>query len=217
MVIGIIERYETVKEKEPFFFERYFLTKYFKDIFEELNVILFPIMSGKNIEEIAQMCDGLIVTGSENDVHPQYYGEKICKKTNFKIDEYAESAKIMKIFIEQRKPILGICAGIQEINVFFGGSLYQNIENHNLKEKKHKIRIEKDSFLADVCDEPEILVNSFHHQAIKQVAQDFKITAISEDGIVEAIEKDNILAVQWHPEQMRDINFFQVFLKKYLR
>ena len=216
MVLGIVERFETVEEEE-YFFERYFLTKHFKDIFEELNVILFPILSGKNVEEISKMCDGLVITGSGNDIHPKYYGEEVDSKSNLKIDEHAECAKIIDAFCKQNKPILGICGGLQDINVFFGGSLYQDIQNHNLKGEKHKIKIAEHSFLNYIYNKSEILVNSFHHQAIKKVAPDFKIAAISEDGVIEAIEKDNIIAVQWHPEQIMDRSFFKEFINQYLK
>lgn len=95
------------------------------------------------------------------------------------------------------KPILGICAGIQEINVIFGGTLHQQIPNHYLRDNsKHEIHIMNDSFLYEVYKSNFMEVNSYHKQAIKNLAPNFKITAISADGIIEGIERDNIVAVQ---------------------
>lgn len=75
----------------------------------------------------------------------------------------------------------------------------------------HKINIEKSSFLEKCYKSDKIEVNSFHHQAIKKPAENFRVTATSEDRIIEAIEYKNILGVQWHPEQMNDIKFFKEY------
>lgn len=217
MKLAIIERLENLEEEKPFNV-RYYLDSYFKDIFDKLNVLLIPVVSDKYIDEISNMCDGLIITGSVNDVNPKYYNEKLIPGKELKFDEYNFVKNIVLSFSNKKKPILGICAGIQEINVIFGGTLYQNIENHRLfDQSKHKIKIEKDSFLYDVYKSEEIEVNSYHRQAIKDLAPNFKVTAISKDGIIEGIEKDNIVAVQWHPEALYDINLFKGFIDKYIK
>ena len=122
---------------------------------------------------------------------------------------------IIKAFNNVNKPILGICRGIQAINVCFGGSLYQDIPYHKLpKEERHNIKFEKASFLYNCYNTEQMLINSLHHQAIKELAKGFKAVAKSEDGIVEAIENKNIIAVQWHPEYMNDTKFFEYFINK---
>ena len=214
MILAIIERYENVKEETPFN-ERFYLNKYFKNIFDELNILLFPIMSECNLEKVSEVCDGLIITGSNIDIDPRYYNEKSNTKSNLIVDEYILDSKIINKFVEKKKPILGICGGLQSINVYFGGSLNQDVENHNLINEKHMIKIEKESFLYNTYDKTQLYVNSFHHQAIKNVAEGFKVTAISEDGIIEAIEKENIIGVQWHPEALNDILFFKSFIDRY--
>ena len=213
MNIAIVERLENYEEDKPFN-RRYYLDNSFKEIFEELNILLIPVISEKKLEEICDMCDGLIVTGSANDVCPKYYGEEPIKE--YKYDEYPLVKNIVQLFVKNNKPILGICAGIQEINVIFGGTLYQKIPNHNLKDQsKHSVKLINDSFLYKVYKEDSIEVNSYHKQAIKDLAPDFKITAISEDGIIEGIEKKNIIAVQWHPETLHDMKLFENFIKNY--
>lgn len=122
---------------------------------------------------------------------------------------------IIKAFNNVNKPILGICRGIQAINVCFGGSLYQDIPYHKLsKEERHNVKFEKESFLYNCYNTEQMLINSLHHQAIKEVAKGFNVVAKSDDGIIEAIENKNIIAVQWHPEYMNDIKFFEYFINK---
>lgn len=218
MIIAITERYERF-ENEKIWKENFYVNKYFKDIFEELNITLFPVASCTGIEKIVNICDGLLVSGSHIDINPKYYGEEALKETNLS-EHYDKQEEVdfalIKAFHKQNKPILGICAGIQSINVCFGGSLYQDIPNHSIKGdvKFHKINLEKGSFLEKCYNKNHIEVNSFHHQAVKKPAENFRITATSEDGIIEAIEYKNILGVQWHPEQMNDIKFFKEYFKR---
>lgn len=213
MILAIIERIEDIKEEEPFN-NRYYLTEHFKNIFDELEILLFPIVSEKNLEKVCKMCDGLVVTGSCIDIPPYYYNEKPIQGKNYDIDEFKLDKNAIELFSNANKPILGICGGLQSINVFFGGTLNQKINNHDLKDKLHRINIKENTFLKDTYNK-NIEVNSFHKQSIKDVANGFNISAIAEDGTIEAIEKDNIIAVQWHPEQMKDFLFFQNFINTF--
>ena len=207
-----IENYD----KEIPFNKRYYLDSYFKDIFDKLDVMLIPIVSNNNLRYISQICDGLIVTGSFNDVHPKYYNEEAINEKAYKYDEFGLIKETIDLFVKQNKPILGICAGLQEINVAFGGSLNQLIDNHRLTDgQKHRIQINQESFLYKVYKEKTIMVNSYHKQSIKNLASNFSVTALSDDGVIEAIEKDNIIAVQWHPEVLYDMQLFETFIKEF--
>ncbi len=173
-------------------------------------------MSLTNLEEVVNICDGLIVIGSAIDINPKNYDEQPISEIH-KMTEEIDTLdfSIIKAFNNVNKHILGICRGIQSINVCFGGSLYQDIPNHKLpKEERHNVKFEKESFLYDCYNIEQMLINSLHHQAVKEVAKGFKVVAKSEDGIVEAIENKNIIAVQWHPEYMNDIKFFEYFINK---
>lgn len=215
MIIGITGRFYNKNNNGKIFY----INKEFKDIFDKLNITLFPIVSLNNIEEVCNICDGLILSGSAIDVNPSLYGENnidLIYDGEDKLD-YA----LIDIFSKKNKPILGICRGIQILNVYFGGTLYQDIPNHTLKNSNgeklmHYINIAQDSFLYK-CYKDKANVTSTHHQAIKDVAGCFKVTGISEDNIIEGIEYNNIIGVQFHPEYMNDINFFDMYIKEYVK
>lgn len=213
MILAIIERIENIKEEEPFN-NRYYLTEHYKNIFDKLDILLFPIISTQNLEKVCSMCDGLIVTGSCIDINPNYYNEVTIKGKNYDIDEFKLDKVAIELFYNANKPILGICGGVQSINVYFGGSLNQNIDNHDLKNKLHKINIKEDSFLYEIYNS-NTNVNSFHLQSIKDIAKGFNVSAKAEDGTIETIEKDNIIGVQWHPEEINDLLFFRHFIDKF--
>lgn len=217
MRIAIIGRLEKIEGNGPFSI-RYYLSNFYKEIFDKLDVLLIPVVSEKKLEEVCSLCDGLILTGSGNHVNPKYYNQKPIKEVDYdKFDEYPLVKKAVEIFNQNNKPILGICAGIQELNVIFGGTLNQSIPKHQTINipKKHKIQIKSNSFLYSVYNKECIEVNSFHSQSIKDVAPNFTVTAVSQDGVIEGIENGNIIGVQWHPEKMYDIEFFDKFLKTF--
>lgn len=186
----------------------------------------------EDAKEIAQYFDGLLLTGGE-DVHPSLYHEENSKSDPIDIDIENSDRYLYFAFKELNKPILGICRGIQIINVLEGGSLIQDIQdydssklNHSqatyeppigLHDYAHQCNFVEDSILYSIFNETH-LVNSFHHQAIKTLAEGFKATAYSEDGLIEGIEKDNIIAVQWHPERLTQdeahLNIAKYFIQK---
>ena len=214
MKVAIVGRFENYDDEKPFC-KRYYLDDWFKQIFDELDVLLVPIVSSNRLDEVVNMCDGLVVTGGVNNVCPIYYGEKPLDGIIYGYDEFPLVRDIVTLFDKANKPIFGICAGIQEINVIYGGSLYQQISNHYLKDgSKHAVFIKEKSFLYDVYKKDVIEVNSYHRQAIKKLANGFKISVISEDGIIEGIERDNIVAVQWHPEVLKDMTLFMNIVNK---
>ena len=199
----------------------YYLCDHFKEIFEELGITLFPVFpvfSEENVREIESVCDGLILSGSNKNIYPEYYGqERMPEMANtYTVDEYAKDVMLLKAFVKSGKPVLGICGGIQTLNVYFGGTLKQFVPDHNGVETNHMLHIEKDSFLYEVYNTDTISGNSYHLQCSDVPAPGFRVTARAEDGTVEGIEKDNIIGVQWHPEAMRDMTFFKKYVEKYL-
>lgn len=156
--------------------------------------------------EITTEYDGLLLCGG-NDISPKFYNEEINGTVD--IDEKRDHAEseLIKAFAEKKKPIMGICRGYQLLNAVFGGSLYQDIPNHTSAAdcvNVHKVISPKGNFIYDMYG-AEFCVNSFHHQAIKEIAPGFEVVATTPDGkVIEAIMHKNlpIFGVQWHPERM---------------
>ena len=194
---------------------RLYINGYFSEVAEKAGFILFPVCSDNGLEEIATMCNGLIIAGRDRDINPKYYGEKPLEGLEYPDDPYEDELdfKLIELFEKLNKPILGICSGLQSLNIYHGGTLRQHIEEHTSKEElvRHKIDIEENSFVYSLYGS-KTEVNSIHHQAIKDVAEGFKVTAVAEDGTIEAIEKGNFIGLQWHPEVDYEIDTFKKFL-----
>ncbi len=200
---------------------RLYINGYFSEVAEKAGFILFPVCSDNGLEEIATMCSGLIIAGRDRDINPKYYGEKPLEGLEYPDDPYEDELdfKLIELFEKINKPILGICSGLQSLNIYHGGTLKQHIEEHTSKEElvRHKIDIEENSFVYSLYGS-KTEVNSIHHQAIKDVAEGFKVTAVSEDGTVEAIEKGNLIGLQWHPELLAANNIpAQKIFKKFIK
>lgn len=177
--------------------------------------IMLPFSEDEQeLDQLIKMCDGFLFTGG-HDVSPELYNEKpldglvsSCMKRD-RMELY-----ILKKAIQLDKPILGICRGIQFINAALGGTLYQDlptqyeteIEHHQnppYDVPVHKVNVIKDSPLYKCINSELLDVNSYHHQAVKDLAPNLKVMAVSEDGLVEAVYKPEqkfLWAVQWHPE-----------------
>lgn len=171
------------------------------------NCVAQPVFS-KDILT-ADDCDALLLPGG-GDIDPKIYGKENFGSVGIDRDLDNVELELIEKFVNSERPILGICRGLQIINVAFGGDLIQDIKtasNHKWEEKTgdkvHMIKTADSSFLRSIYGE-YFPVNSAHHQAIKNIAPDFDISAKSDDGIIEAIEnrEKKIYAVQWHPERM---------------
>ena len=170
---------------------------------DALNTLGITACSHLNGDEklLANRFDGLLLSGG-GDLSADLFGQKKHEKSSEPdIRRDTEEFSLIQAFCAKRKPILGICRGIQVLNVFFGGDLVQDIPNHN--NNSHIIKLMPDSFLNKTYGN-EITVNSYHHQAIGKLAYGFSALAYSKDGVIEAIMHDKlpILGIQWHPERM---------------
>lgn len=164
-------------------------------------------------EEMADLCDGLLLSGGA-DVDPDLYGEEILNDSVKPLPERTAFEKpLFEAFLKRGKPILGICRGTQLINVCMGGTLYQDLLAqkgwiHSHSEIRHDVYAEEGSVLYQLFG-PQFKTNSTHHQAVKDLAPGFHVTARSIEGIVEAYEHDTlpILATQFHPERLTGITW----------
>jgi len=187
---------------------------------------ILPVTTNADvIKSHAEYIEGLILTGGI-DINPLLYGEEPAEnlgRISSERDEF--DLDLLKCVSKMGKPVLAICRGIQVVNIAFGGTLHQDlagmseffVRHEQLSGPSvasHTVHIEKDSYLHKIFG-GKIVTNSFHHQAIKRLANGFKAVAHSTDGVIEAIEKEDLLVVgvQWHPERMAkgDEKMLQLF------
>jgi putative glutamine amidotransferase len=177
--------------------------------------------------------NGLLLTGSGPDLAPEFYGERqrykfqvmSQRRATFEL-EMAQLAKAAEL------PLLGICGGMQALNVALGGSLYQDIASQQARSLPHRqaapatrlshtVKIASKSLLRRIVKTGTMRVNSSHHQSVKDVAPSLQASALAPDGIIEAIESSShpfLLGIQWHPEFLFDRHplhrrLFEAFLE----
>lgn len=182
-----------------------------------LHISLIP--DAEYIDAVLESLDGVLLPGADCDVDPALYGEEPHPRLKKVVPEKDLTDRLVLASAERKGiPILAICYGMQALNVFRGGDLYQDIESQvpnaikheqgaSATRQSHLIAIKGESRLSGLSSDPglgDIKVNSHHHQAIRNVGKDLAATARSSDGIIEAIEDTRperyIVGYQWHPE-----------------
>ena len=226
-IVGVMPLWDDEKES------LWMLPGYFDGITVNGGIpIMLPLTEDKDdLEQAAELCDGFLFTGG-HDVSPDIYGEKPLEgKVSSNRRRDVMELFVLRKALESDKPVLGICRGIQFINVAFGGSLYQDIPTQYSSKTDHhqsapydvpihSVNIVKDSPLYDCLRKEKLEVNSYHHQAVKDIAPKLKAMAISEDGLIEALYSPDyrfLWAVQWHPEfsfqsDNNSMNIFNAFI-----
>lgn len=192
--------------------------------------ILLPhTVNNDSIEKFTEICDGFLFAGG-HDIEPWRYGEEKlpdCESTAPLRDEI-EFLAFEKIF-PTKKPILGICRGLQLINIALGGTLYQDIptqvvstvvHRHKTTPSTHLINIEKNSPIGEKLSTERVTVNSYHHQAIKKLGTSLEAMARADDGIVEAAYMSGrkfLWLLQWHPEKTMEDELSQIIFKEFIK
>lgn len=195
--------------------------------------VLLPLeYSAEDMSRLVDTLDGFIFTGGP-DVHPFYFGEdthECCGKVSPVRDSM--ELGLLSLVMKAGKPILGVCRGMQLINIGLGGTIYQDIKNlfpnassiaHNqpfaYEIPAHTVNVEpgtKLSSITGLSDGGSLKVNSMHHQAVKAIAPGLTISAYARDGLIEAMEHPEypyLVAVQWHPEYLweQDLDALRLF------
>jgi len=202
------------------------------DVVQALPVLIPAISQKVAHEEFLEGIDGLVLTGSYSNVQSTLYGESLAFQGG-ESDPARDhlTMDLIRQAVARGMPVLGICRGIQEINVALGGSLHQQVhatgehddhredQNDSLDQQydlSHPIAIQPGGILSRLWPDSEVQVNSLHGQGIKQLAPDLRVEAIAPDGLIEAVslDKQPLLGVQWHPEwKVSENNFYQqIFL-----
>jgi putative glutamine amidotransferase len=183
--------------------------------------MMLPSLEGAiDLDDLVDKLDGLVLTGSPSNVHPQHYGDAPSEKAKpYDPARDAVTLPLIRKAAEAGLPLLAICRGLQELNVAFGGTLYPKVhevdgrEDHRRPQSddldvqygpRHTVELAPDGQLRRVLAAERVEVNSLHHQAVREIAPTLKLEGWAPDGTVEALSwpaaPGFLLAVQWHPE-----------------
>jgi putative glutamine amidotransferase len=177
----------------------------------------FRLVTARGKESLSGIT-GLLLTGGE-DVSPSMYGEvnRRCERVNSERDKF--ELELLYTALVRNWPVLAVCRGMQLLTAALGGRLYQDLserlpglpDGENIVHRSpghgdttHPVRIEPRALLADLVGRPNLMVNSHHHQGIRELPRDLRAAAYSPDGLIEAVENTGnrfVLGVQWHPER----------------
>ncbi|HJU04992.1 MAG TPA: gamma-glutamyl-gamma-aminobutyrate hydrolase family protein [Nitrospiraceae bacterium] len=223
---------EDMGGREPTYFLR---ARYVRAI-EDLGGVplILPLVQDLSVRrDLLKGVHGVLLTGSGPDLPPRLYGER--RRYTFRVmsrQRYEFELNLARMAADAGLPMLGICGGMQAINVALGGTLIQDISSQTTSAIPHRssfpatrfchsIEVETGSLLKKIVRKSTIRVNSSHHQSVKQVAPSLVASAMASDGVIEAIESPShpfLLGVQWHPEFLYDRHeahrrLFQALLK----
>ena len=196
--------------------------------------VLIPLLDDdERLRAIYERLDGIVFPGGADVAPGEYHEEPIAYLNVVEAPRDRTELTLARWAFADDLPTLGICRGQQVLNVALGGSLWQDLRYQGVTDVEHsdadgrvrsalihRVRLDPDSRLAQLIDEIDIEVNSLHHQAVKTVAPQLRVTGQSDDGVIEALESRErrfMIAVQWHPEEIDDLGWvrrlFQGFVK----
>jgi putative glutamine amidotransferase len=185
---------------------------------------------GESLKQLCGTADGFLFAGGV-DMDPKIYGEEKINDT-VEIDEVRDRLELtaLSYIVPSDKPVLGICRGIQSVNVGFGGTLWQDIPSqcegalvHRQTipgdQPSHEVTVLPGTRLFGITGKEKIMTNSFHHQAVKTPGKGLRVTARASDGMTEALEYEGdrfVLLVQWHPEITNDSEISKGIFKSFI-
>ena len=185
----------------------------------------------QSVNDYALEFDGLLICGGDDVTKKCCAGVVDHDDPDEQYRQDLFEIEMIRAFQKARKPILGICRGLQIYNIYKHGTLFNDIDRdfkdlrglHNpafsFEGYRHEVEIAEDSLLYHIVGSKCLKVNSFHHQSVKELGQGLKVSAISRDGVIEAIEEEGFIGLQWHPEKLHDeasSKIFQAFIDQCL-
>jgi putative glutamine amidotransferase len=224
-LIGIVT--QTIAAEPPLKSAQWAMSHRYVEVLRSLGAVpvLIPLLAHDpdTLRALFDRLDGLLLAGGA-DIHPSRYGEVPHPKLGpTDPDRDATEIQLTKLALDDQRPLLAICRGLQLLNVACGGSLYQDIpsqvpaalkHDHTAKQgyddrtfSAHEVTITPQSQIVQILNTTHVGVNSIHHQAIKELGQGLVATAFAADGIIEAVEGPAgmyCIGVQWHPEELVD-------------
>ena len=230
-MIAVIPDFENGSDKGYSVSDYYAIRKNYIDAITNNNGLAILLSYDiSSIEHYINIIDGLLLVGGDMDIDPKYYGATEIH-SSVKLNKIRENfeVKFIKEALKTKMPILGICNGMQLINVVKGGSLYQHLpdeKNFMIHEQKrvagfekkdkpyHDIFLNKNTKLFEIVKKEMMATNSSHHQAVKDLGKNLIVSAKAKDGVIEAIEDEFhpfCVGVEWHPEYNSDSSDNNIF------
>lgn len=195
-------------------------------------ILIPPVMKDQDLEDLVDRLDGLVLAGSTADMDPRRMGLTLHPAVQPMPAKREDADRLLgKLSMQRQLPVLAIAVGMHELNVLAGGALYLHLPEdmpRSLPHKdpsggphRHTVLLEPSTRLDAIYGGGEIRVNSYHHQAVRQVAPRFRVCGRSPDGIIEAIEAEDpqwfCVGVQWHPHSETssalDMQLFEAFVQ----
>ncbi len=204
-VIGIVPSFDTGGQFIPSStIERQFIRREYSYMLAQVGAIPIILNPDMSMEAVTQLCDGVVISGGA-DIAPRMYGQKklpVIKRTE-PIERFRWEKRLIQTCDKAHLPILGICYGMQRLNVHYGGTLLQDIPSMLPENIGHDNVMHDVTFHCDFLGMKHLgmhAINSRHHQAIDRLADGFEVCATAPDGIIEAIHGRGHYGMQWHPE-----------------